>query len=30
MLEISEKSVDNAMQRVRRKMRAIKSTLYYE
>ncbi len=29
-LGISEKSVDNAMQRVRRKMRAIRSTLYFE
>lgn len=27
---ISEKSVDNAMQRVRRKMRAVRSTAYFE
>ncbi len=29
-LHVSEKSVDNAMQRVRRKMRAVKSTAYFE
>lgn len=30
MLKISQKSVDNAMQRVRRKMRAVKSTEYFQ